>query len=302
MYCRKNVMFVLLFIFLISGCLAHASTQDDQTVSVENSSACQLCYEDFKALSNEEQLAIFAGLSSPEIYYLVESSDTENWPVTAYDLVTEMNAKDFIVLNEYNGSLSFNLNWPPYGGYVVDTIASIGDLSGTVPVNRDGGDGGYTMCYGRNADGTLANNSQRSIPKTTATVRTGLLDIDRYKQAVDVITGEEFEREITEGTDSMRIAALQELGFAEEDAISLMSDYNAWLTRPEIMGENSIAEGAESVGHLIEKRYGYYGKTASWKVSDLELVGGSDQMNTVFSWGTLNSSGLIIEAGTETIH
>ena len=302
MYCRKNVMFVLLFIFLISGCLAHASTQDDQTVSVENSSACQLCYEDFKALSNEEQLAVFAGLSSPEIYYLVESSDTENWPVTAYDLVTEKNAKDFIVLNEYNGSLSFNLNWPPYGGYVVDTIASIGDLSGTVPVNRDGGDGGYTMCYGRNADGTLANNSQRSIPKTTATVRTGLLDIDRYKQAVDVITGEEFERETTEGTDSMRIAALQELGFTEEDAISLMSDYNAWLMRPEIMGENSIAEGAESVGHQIEKRYGYYGKTASWKVSDLELVGGSDQMNTVFSWGTLNGSGLITEAGTETIH
>ena len=295
-------MFVVLFIFLISGCLVHASTQDDQTVSVENSSACQLCYEDFKALSNEEQLAVFAGLSSPEIYYLVESSDTENWPVTAYDLGTEKNAKDFIVLNEYNGSLSFNLNWPPYGGYVVDTIASIGDLSGTVPVNRDGGDGGYTMCYGRNADGTLANNSQRSIPKTTATVRTGLLDIDRYKQAVDVITGEEFERETTEETDSIRIAALQELGFAEEDAISLMSDYNAWLIRPEIMGENSIAEGAESVGHQIEKRYGYYGKTAPWKVSDLELVGGSDQMNTVFSWGTLNSSGLITEAGTETIH
>jgi hypothetical protein len=158
------------------------------------------------------------------------------------------------------------------------------------------------MCYGRNADGTLANNSQRSIPKTTATVRTGLLDIDRYKQAVDVITGEEFEGETTEETDSMRIAALQELGFAEEDAISLMSDYNAWLIRPEIMGENSIAEGAESVGHQIEKRYGYYGKTAPWKVSDLELVGGSDQMNTVFSWGTLNSSGLITEAGTETIH
>lgn len=295
-------MFVLLFIFLISGCLAHASTQDDQTVSVENSSTCQLCYEDFKALSNEAQLAVFAGLSSPEIYYLVESSDTENWPVTAYDLVTEKNAKDFIVLNEYNGTLSFNLNWPPYGGYVVDTIASIGDLSGTVPVSRDGGDGGYTMCYGRNADGTLANNSQRSIPKTTATVRTGLLDIDRYKQAVDVITGEEFERETTEETDNMRIAALQELGFTEEDAISLMSDYNAWLMRPEIMGENNIAEGAESVGHHIEKRYGYYGKTVPWKVSDLELVGGSDQMNTVFSWGTLNSSGLITEAGTETIH
>ena len=161
---------------------------------------------------------------------------------------------------------------------------------------------GAEVIYALRNDGTLANNSQRSIPKTTAMVRTGLLDIDRYKQAVDVITGEEFERETTEETDSIRIAALQELGFAEEDAISLMSDYNAWLIRPEIMGENSIAEGAESVGHQIEKRYGYYGKTAPWKVSDLELVGGSDQMNTVFSWGTLNSSGVITEAGTETIH
>lgn len=184
----------------------------------------------------------------------------------------------------------------------MDTIASIKDLCGTVDVSRDGGDGGYTMCFGRNEDGTLANNSQRSIPKSTATVRTGLLDIDRYKQAVDVITGEEFERDTIEETDSMRIAALVELGFTEEDAISLMSDYNAWLKRPEISGENNIAEGANSVGHQVEKSYGYYGKAASWKVSDLELVGGCDQMNTVFSWGTLNSSGLITEAGTETIN
>ncbi len=302
MHSRKNVMFVLLFILLINGCLVRAATQENQTLSVENSSDSQLCYEDFKALSNEEQLSVFAELSSPEIFYLVKSSDTENWPVTAYDLVTEKNAKEFIILNEYNGSLSFNLNWPIYGGYVADTIASIGDLSGTVDVNRDGGDGGYTMCYGRNEDGTLANNSQRSIPKSTATVRTGLLDIDKYKQAVDVITGEAFERDTTEETDNARIAGLQELGFTEEDAISLMSDYNAWLKRPEIMGENNIAEGADSGGHQIEKRYGYYGKAAPWKVSDLELVGGCNQMNTVFSWGTLNSSGLITGTGTETIN
>ena len=216
--------------------------------------------------------------------------------------MTEKNAKDFIVLNEYKGSLCFNLNWPIYGGYVVDTIASIGDLSGAVAVSRDGGDGGYTMCYGRNDDGTLANNSQRSIPKSTATVRTGLLDIDKYKQAVDVITGEEFERDTTEETDRVRIVGLQEIGFTEEDAISLLSDYNAWLIRPEIMGENNIAEGADSVGHHVEKRYGYYGKAAPWKVSDLELVGGCDQMNTVFSWGTLTSTGLITETGTATIN
>ena len=128
-----------------------------------------------------------------------------------------------------------------------------------------------------------------------------MLDIDKYKQAVDVITSDEYEKDSVEESDNARIAALQELGFAEEDAINLMSDYAAWLTRPEIAGENSIADGAADAGNQIESRYGYYGKTAAWEVSDLEMVGGSGQMNTVFSWGTLNSSGLITEADTETI-
>ena len=313
------LVLVLLVILLIIGYAKRASAQNDPSSSEESASSqtsaasdetaegsggaegSLLSYEAFKALSNEEQIAVFAELSSREIYDLVESSDSENWPVTAYDLVTEENAKGFIILNEYNGSLSFNLDWPIYGGYLPETIASVGDLSGTVEVSRDGGDGGYTMCFGRNEDGTLANNSQRAIPKTTATVRTGLLDVDKYKQAVDIITGEEYVRQSEEETDSARIAALQKIGFTEESAINLLSDYNAWLTRPEIVGENNIAEGAESAGHQIEARYGYYGKTAPWTVGDLEMVGGSDQMNTVFSWGTLNSSGLITEAGTETI-
>lgn len=324
----KNILvFVLFAILLIGGCAGSTASQKDQASSAEEVSESQtieasdemaeesvssetassealetLAYEAFKALSNEEQIAVFEKLSSKEIYDLVKSSDSENWPVTAYDLVTEENAKDFIILNEYNGSLSFNLDWPVYGGYLAETIASVGDLSGTVEVSRDGGDGGYTMCFGRNEDGTLANNSQRSIPKTTATVRTGLLDIDRYKEAVDIITGEAYEKETEEETDSARIAALQEMGFDEENAINLLSDYNAWLTRSEIVGENNIADGAKSVGHQVEARYGYYGKTAPWKAGDLELSGGSDQMNTVFSWGTLNSSGLITEAGTETIY
>lgn len=300
---KKAAILFLAFILLSVGCGTAETSQDAQAISAENAgdAATGLRYEDFKALSNEEQISTFASLTSPEIYDLVKSSDSENWPVTAYDLVTENNAKDFIILNEYNGSLSFNLNWPIYGGYVPDTIASVGDLSGAVTVSRDGGDGGYTMCYGRNADGTLPNNSQRSVPKTSATVRTGLLDIDRYKQAVDVITSEEYEGASTAETDDARIAALRELGFTEDASINLMSDYNAWLTRPEIVGANNIAEGAILAGHQVEPRYGYYGKTAPWKVSDLELVGGSDQMNTVFSWGTLNSSGLITDAGTETI-
>ena len=281
---------------------AQGNQTDNQTTSSGTSSDGWLTYKDFKALSNEEQKAVFSELSSPEIYYLVKSSDTENWPVTSYDLVTEENAKDFIVLEENNGSLSFNLSWPKYGGYVPETIASIGDLSGKETVSRDGGDGGYCMCFGRNSDGTLPNNSQRSVPKSSAEVRVGILNIDKYKKAVDVVTGEEFKKNTTEETDRMRIDALKNLGFTEENALSLMSDYNAWLTRSEVVGKDNISEGAKSVGHQVEQRYGYYGKTAPWKVSGLEMVGGSDQMNTVFSWGTLNSSGLVSEAGTETIN
>ena len=194
---KKSMILILVLILLVIGGVVIATSQNTQKMPVADAEeeAAGIGYEEFKALSNEEQLSTFEGLSSPEIYHLVESSDSENWPVTAYDLVTEENAKELIILNEYDGSLSFNLDWPIYGGYDPDTIASIGDLSGKVEVSRDGGDGGYTMCFGRNEDGTLANNSQRSIPKTTATVRTGTLDLDRYKQAVDVITAEEYERE-----------------------------------------------------------------------------------------------------------
>ena len=85
----SKMALILLFLFIISSCLAETGSE-----------ASRLCYEDFKKLNNEEQIAVFSSLSSPEIYYLVQSSETENWPVTAYDLVTEENAADFIILNE----------------------------------------------------------------------------------------------------------------------------------------------------------------------------------------------------------
>ena len=49
----------------------------------------------------------------------------------------------------------------------------------------------------------------------------------------------------------------------------------------------------------MEQKYGYYGKTIGWKVSNLELEGGAGQMNPVFSWGTLKSSGIV--SGVETV-
>ena len=93
---KKAVFLFLVFIFVIISCGMTATPQTTQPPSAKDNeqTAAGLRYEDFKALSNEEQISTFAELSSPEIYYLVKSSDSENWPVTSYDLVTENNAKD----------------------------------------------------------------------------------------------------------------------------------------------------------------------------------------------------------------
>ena len=90
---------------------------------------------------------------------------------------------------------------------VIKELGYIDDLKGTISVSRDGGDGGYTMGIGKNADGTYANNSQRAIPKSSAEVSTGNFNVDLYKSAVDVVTGE--------GNDLSKLKRLQELGFSK---------------------------------------------------------------------------------------
>ena len=129
-----------------------------------------MSYEKFKALDAEGQKAAFAAMSGQEVYDLVKASD-ENWPVTAYDLITPGNAKETIVLFDNGGEVHFNLAWPCYGGFLPESIVSLGDLSGTLDVSRDGGDGGYSMSAGRNEDGSYPNDAQRSVPKTSASVR-----------------------------------------------------------------------------------------------------------------------------------
>ena len=251
-----------------------------------------MTYEEFKALPPEKQVETFADMNGEEIYALVAESD-ENWPVTDYDLITPENAKETIVLYDNNGDLHFNLAWPCYGGFEPESIASMGDLTGKIDVSRDGGDGGYSMSYGKNDDGTYPDDSQRSVPKSSATVRTGVLDADQYKKVVDIVTnGEDKEA---------RAAALTEMGYDAEVAESFISDQEAWLGRDEVSGPDNIQDGAKAAGHTVDSRYGYYGVTAPWTAGYLKLEGGGGQLETVFSWGTLCSSGLISDTGNAEI-
>ena len=259
-----------------------------------------MTYEAFKALDPEGQKQAFSAMTGPEIYELVKNSD-ESWPVTSYagsapprTSWTSPTARETIVLYDSNGDLHFNLAWPPYGGFLPESIASMGDLSGKLDVSRDCGDGGYSMSYGWNADGSYPNDSQRAVPKSSATVRTGTLDVDRYKKVVEIVTGGK--------SDESRIADLKALGYDGETAARFLSDQAAWLGRDEVAGPNNIADGAKAAGHTVEAKYGYYGVTAPWQAGDLDLEGGGGQLEPVFSWGTLCASGLITDTGTAEIH
>lgn len=278
---KKSILLLLVFCVSLSSC-----------VTTAKKTATPMTYEEFKTLESEQKKKAFSRMSGAEIYALVKESD-ENWPVTAYDGISPENAKDTIVLFDSNGALHFNLAWPCYGGYLPESIASIGELSGTIYVSRDGGDGGCSMSIGKNPDGTYPNDSQRSVPKSSAKVRTGVLDVDSYKKVLDIVTNGQ--------SDEERISRLETLGYAKDIAKRFISDQASWLHRDEIAGKNNISDGAKKAGHNVESKYGYYGITAPWKVGNLNLSGMAGQMTTVLSWGTLCASGLIYNTGTAEI-
>ena len=203
-------------------------------------------YNEFKKLSDDSKVLTFNSLNSEEIYNIVKNSP-ESWAVEGYDLITSHNAKYFIKLTTNSiGEKTFNLDWPYYGGYEPDTIASIGELSGKIPVSRDGGDGGFTMGYGKNADGTYANNSERSIPKSSAKVNTGTFDVDVYKDTVDIV--------ISGKSDFCKLQKLVKMGFSNKNAAKMISDYESWRTRIEIIGENNISDGVEIAGNNVTSK------------------------------------------------
>ena len=251
-------------------------------------------YNEYKKLSDDSKVLTFNSLNSEEIYNIVKNSP-ESWAVEGYDLITSHNAKYFIKLTTNSiGEKTFNLDWPYYGGYEPDTIASIGELSGKIPVSRDGGDGGFTMGYGKNADGTYANNSERSIPKSSAKVNTGTFDVDLYKDTVDIV--------ISGKSDFCKLQKLVKMGFSNKSAAKMISDYESWRTRIEIIGENNISDGVEIAGNNVTSKYGYYGKAAAWDVGDVHMKGGAGQMNTIYSWGTLKDTGIISDLDTAVIN
>ena len=251
-------------------------------------------YNEYKKLSDDSKVLTFNSLNSEEIYNIVKNSP-ESWAVEGYDLITSHNAKYFIKLTTNSiGEKTFNLDWPYYGGYEPDTIASIGELSCKIPVSRDGGDGGFTMGYGKNADGTYANNSERSIPKSSAKVNTGTFDVDVYKDTVDIV--------ISGKSDFCKLQKLVKMGFSNKNAAKMISDYESWRTRIEIIGENNISDGVEIAGNNVTSKYGYYGKAVAWDVGDVHMKGGAGQMNTIYSWGTLKDTGIISDLGTAVIN
>ena len=279
---------------VVSGVTAKGLNGIDTKFNVSgNKWYAESAYNEYKKLSDDSKVLTFNSLNSEEIYNIVKNSP-ESWAVEGYDLITSHNAKYFIKLTTNSiGEKTFNLDWPYYGGYEPDTIASIGELSGKIPVSRDGGDGGFTMGYGKNADGTYANNSERSIPKSSAKVNTGTFDVDLYKDTVDIVTVE----------DSMtcKIQKLIELGIDEDVAEDLLKDYLNWKERPEIIGENNISDGVEIAGNNVTSKYGYYGKAVAWDVGDVHMKGGAGQMNTIYSWGTLKEAGIIFDMDTVVI-
>lgn len=280
---RKSIWFFVIVLVLaaIIGILFY--TKNNST---------NLTYEEFKSLTPEKQIEVFNNMTGQQIYTLVKNSD-ENWPVTAYDLISPNNAKETIELFNNNGDLHFNLAWPSYGGFLPESIASISELTGQLDVSRDGGDGGHSMSFGRNANGDYPNDSERSVPKTSASIRTGILDVDKYNLVAGIVTNGNSQVDI--------LSALKDMGYTKEIANRFISDYTSWLTRDEVSGSNNIDDGAKLAGNIIESRYGYYGTTAPWIVSDLNLVGGCGQLETIFSWGTLCDSGLIYNLGTAEI-
>ena len=278
-----------------SGMIAKGLNGIDTKFNVSgNKWYAESAYNEYKKLSDDSKVLTFNSLNSEEIYNIVKNSP-ESWAVEGYDLITSHNAKYFIKLTTNSiGEKTFNLDWPYYGGYEPDTIASIGELSGKIPVSRDGGDGGFTMGYGKNADGTYANNSERSIPKSSAKVNTGTFDVDVYKDTVDIV--------ISGKSDFCKLQKLVKMGFSNKNAAKMISDYESWRTRIEIIGENNISDGVEIAGNNVTSKYGYYGKAAAWDVGDVHMKGGAGQMNTIYSWGTLKDTGIISDLGTAVIN
>ena len=120
------------------------------------------------------------------------------------------------------------------------------------------------------------------------------MDVDQYNRVIDIVANGE--------DDDSRLMALAEMGYDSEIAKRFIEEQTEFGSLDEVSGPNNINDGALLADHTIDEKYGYYGTTAPWDAADLHLVGGAEQLCTVFSWGTLCDSGLIYDTGTAEIH
>ena len=113
------------------------------------------------------------------------------------------------------------------------------------------------------------------------------MDIDEYKTVIDVLSSKKNKKEI--------VAALLDKGHDYSQIGDMIDDYDFWWAREEISGRDSIMDGIRlKEDQQIDPKYGFYGVAAEWDMGNVHMSGSAGQMNTIFSWGTLKETGLVI--------
>ena len=248
--------------------------------------------DNFHLLSNENKESVFESLSNKELYEMVQRNPKYDWITKNYDLITRENIKDIVILRK-DGSL--NLDWPKYAGLKLESVKSIGNMKGKVYVSRSGSEGGNTLGYGDSIESWYASNSQRSIPSSNSKIRTGVMDVDKYKTVIEIIN--------SNIDDDVKGLLLQKkLKISEDISDLLIRSYYEWNgKRFEVFGTDGIVDGLQSVNISIDSSYGFSGNISPWQIGGLNMEGGSGQLNTSFSWELLVNSGIIDNVGEVTI-
>ena len=248
--------------------------------------------ERFHLLTNENKESLFESMTNKELYEMVQKNPRYDWITKNYNLITKENIKDIVILRK-DGSL--NLDWPKYAGLQLESVKSIGSMKGKVYVSRSGSEGGNTLGYGDTIESWYASNSQRSIPSSNSKIRTGVMDVDKYKKVIEIIN--------SNIDDDVKGLLLQKkLKISEDISDLLIRSYYEWNgKRFEVFGTDGIVDGLQSVNISIDSSYGFSGNISPWQIGGLNMEGGSGQLNTSFSWELLVNSGIIDNVGEVTI-
>lgn len=116
---------------------------------------------------------------------------------------------------------SLNLDWPKYAGLQLETVKSIGNMKGKIYVSRSGSPSGNTIGYGDTVESWYASNSQRAIPSSTSEIQVGIMDVDKYKNVIEIISSNVKNSIIKE--------ALLKEGFSAEQSLNLIAESSRFI-------------------------------------------------------------------------